>query len=236
MQIQEKDFVEVDYTGKIKQDNIVFDTTSKEAADAAGIINQNITYKPMIICVGKGHILKGIDKALIGKEVGKEYTFEIMPEDGFGKKRADLLQLIATPKFRKHGINPVPGLQVNIDNAVGVIKTVTGGRTLVDFNHPCAGKDLVYIIKVKRIVTDAKEKVQALLSMLLGEQMIEKVDVQEKEKEKIAIIKTKIELPRELQEKITENIKASVPEIINVQYEEKKEGKEESKILHEVTE
>lgn len=234
--IQEKDFIEVEYTGKIKDGNIVFDTTSKEAAEAAGILNQNVQYKPMIICVGKGHILKGIDKALIGKEVGKEYTIEITPEDGFGKKRGDLLQLIATPKFRKHGINPMPGLQVNIDNTVGIIKTVTGGRTLVDFNHPCAGKDLVYIVKVKRIVTDAKEKVQALLSMLLGEQMIEKVDVQEKENEKIAIIKTKIELPKELQEKITENIKASVPEIINVQYEGKKEGKEESKILHEVTE
>lgn len=233
--IQEKDFVEIDYTGKIKDGNIVFDTTSKEAADAAGILNQNVQYKPMIICIGKGHILKGIDKALVGKEVGKEYTFEIMPEDGFGKKRADLLQLIATPKFRKHGINPVPGLQVNIDNAVGVIKTVTGGRTLVDFNHPCAGKDLVYTVTVKRIVTEAKEKVQALLSMLLGDQMIEKVDVQEKEKEKSATIKTKIELPKELQEKITENIKTCVLEITDVQYSEKREGKEENKILHEVT-
>lgn len=224
MQIQEKDFVEVDYTGKIKEENIVFDTTSKEAAEAAGILNPNIKYKPMIICIGQGHILKGIDKVLVGKEVGREYIIEITPEDGFGKKRADLLQLIATPKFRKHGITPVPGLQVNIDNTVGTIKTVSGGRTLVDFNHPCAGKDLVYTVNVNRIVTDAKEKVQALLSMLLGEQMIEKVDIQEKEKEKSATIKTKIELPKELQEKITENIKICVPEIISVQYEGKKEG------------
>ena len=221
--IKENDFVEIEYTGKITDGNIVFDTTSESEAKAAGIFNPQSQYKPMIICVGQQHILRGIDKFIIDKELNKEYTVDIKPEDGFGKKKGDLLQLIATPKFRKHGINPVPGLQVNIDNTIGIIKTVTGGRTLVDFNHPCAGKDLTYKVKVTKFVTDAKEKVKAIVTMLLGPQLIQNVEVKDKKAE----LTIPMKFPQEIEEKITESIKKTVPEISEIVYHEKAEKKQE---------
>lgn len=223
MQIKENDFIEIDYTGKLKDDAIIFDTTSEETAKAARIFNPKTQYKPMIVCVGHGQLLKGIDKEIVGKEIGKEYTIAISPVDGFGKKNPELMQLIATPKFRKHGINPVPGLQVNIDNMVGIIRTVTGGRTLVDFNHPCAGKDLVYTIKVKRIVTDTKEKANAFLKMSLGEQIIKNVEVKDNKVEITSMIK----MPEELQSKITEQLKKCIPELTEVRYLEAIEKKQE---------
>ena len=207
--IKEHDFVEIEYTGKIKEENIIFDTTNAEQAKSAGIYNKEAAYKSRVICIGEGHVLKGIDNALLGKEVGKEYTFDISAQEGFGKKRADLLQLIATPKFKKHGIMPVPGLQVNIDNTIGIIKTVTGGRTLVDFNHPCAGKELVYTVKVIKHVTDIKEKVTAVATMLLGEQIIKGIEVKEKNVE----LTLPVKFPAEIEQKITENIKKVIPEI-----------------------
>ena len=221
--IKENDFVEVEYTGKITDGNIVFDTTSESEAKAAGIYNAQSQYKPIIICVGHQHIIKGIDQFIIGKELNKEYTIDIKPEEGFGKKKADLLQLIATPKFRKHGINPVPGLQVNVDNTIGIIKTVTGGRTLVDFNHPCAGKDLTYKVKVTKFITDAKEKVKALVTMLLGPQLIQNVEVKDKKAE----LTIPMKFPQEIEEKITESIKKTVPEISEIVYHEKAEKKQE---------
>ncbi|MEK6867419.1 MAG: peptidylprolyl isomerase [Nanoarchaeota archaeon] len=223
MTIKENDFVEIEYTGKITDGNIVFDTTSESEAKAAGIYNPQSQYKPMIICVGHQHIIKGIDKFIVGKELNKEYTVDIKPEDGFGKKKGDLLQLIATPKFKKHGINPVPGLQVNIDNTIGIIKTVTGGRTLVDFNHPCAGKDLTYKVKVTKFVTDAKEKVKAVATMLLGPQLIQNVEVKDAKAE----LTIPMKFPQEIEEKITESIKKTVPEITEIVYHEKTEKKQE---------
>ena len=56
--------------------------------------------------------------------------------------------------FKKQGIMPEPGMQVNVDNMTGIIKTAAGGRCLVDFNHPLSGKDLVYTIKVNKIIED----------------------------------------------------------------------------------
>lgn len=221
--IKENDFVEVEYTGKITEGNIVFDTTSESEAKAAGIYNPQTQYKPMIICVGQGHIIKGIDNFIVGKELNKEYTINVKPEEGFGKKRADLLQLIATPKFRKHGVNPVPGLQVNIDNTIGIIKTVTGGRTLVDFNHPCAGKELTYKVKITKFVTDTKEKVKACATMLLGSQLIQNVEVKDKKAE----VTIPMKFPQEIEEKITDSIKKTVPEITEVVYHENAEKKQE---------
>lgn len=219
MTIKEKDFVEIEYTGKITDGNIVFDTTSQSDAKAAGIFNPQTEYKPMTICIGQGHVLKGIDKFLVGKELGKEYIVELTPEDGFGKKRADLIQLIATQKFKKHGVNPVPGLQVNIDNTIGIIKTVTGGRTLVDFNHPCSGKNLNYKIKAIKVVTDSKQKVQAMVAMLLGNQFVNALDVTDNK----ATITLLLKLPDELATKMTEKIKECVPEIQEIHYLEKKQ-------------
>ena len=56
-------------------------------------------------------------------------------------------------------------MQLNIDGVVGTVKTVTGGRTLVDFNHPLSGRELVYEVQVKKVVTDTQQKVKHLQSM-----------------------------------------------------------------------
>lgn len=166
--IKQHDFVELDYTGTVKDENIVFDTTIESEAKANNIHSENAEYKPIVICVGEKYVVPGLDKELIGKEVGKEYTIELPPEEAFGKKDTKFLQLVPTARFRKENITPFPGMQVNIDDAIGIVKTVSGGRTLVDFNHPLSGKNIVYRIKASRIVEDDAEKVKNVLKMQMG--------------------------------------------------------------------
>ncbi|MBW2992804.1 peptidylprolyl isomerase [Candidatus Woesearchaeota archaeon] len=164
MPIKEKDFVEIEYNGMTKEENIVFDTTDENLAKETGLFNQNMAYGPVTVCIGTNAILKGLEDFLIGKEPG-EYKVELSSEQAFGKKDAKLLKMIPTSVFRKANIDPVPGLQVNIDGAIGTIKTVTGGRSIVDFNHPLSGKDVVYEVKVNKIITDKKEKIIAYISL-----------------------------------------------------------------------
>ena len=145
--IKEKDFIEIEYTGMTK-DNLVFDTTDEKLAKKEGIAQPNAIYGPTVICIGQGQVIEGLDKQLIDKEIGKEYTVELQPEEAFGKKSAQLIQLVSTRKFKQNEIMPQPGLQVDIDGMNGIIKTVTGGRTLVDFNHPLSGKVIEYKFKI----------------------------------------------------------------------------------------
>ena len=110
-------------------------------------------------------ILPAIEEFLIGKEVG-EYTLKLEPEKAFGKKRADLVMIIPIKKFKESNLNPYPGMVFNADNTLGVVKRVESGRVLVDFNHPLAGKEVEYDLKVRKIINDLKEKTKMLLEDL----------------------------------------------------------------------
>src|SRR3990167_3249923 len=95
-----------------------------------------------------------------------QYTVDISPEKGFGKKDSKLIQMIPINKFKESKIQPFPGLQINVDGSVGMVKTVGGGRVMIDFNHPLSGKELSYTFTVKGVVQDEKQKVDAYLSHL----------------------------------------------------------------------
>ncbi len=162
--IKKGDFIELDFTGIIKDEGTVFDTTKKEVAEKEHL-HSHKEFKPIIICVGEGHVIPGLDKQLEGLEIGK-HTIEVPAEEAFGKKSAKLLQLIPKKIFEKNGLKPVPGLEVNVDNQLGIIRSVSGGRVIVDFNHPLAGKDLIYEIEIKRKVESQEEQVHALLDLM----------------------------------------------------------------------
>jgi FKBP-type peptidyl-prolyl cis-trans isomerase 2 len=167
MAIKKHDFIELDYTGKLKDTNQVFDTTSEAVAKQAKIYSERGDYSPVIICVGEQHILAAIDEFLQGKEVGT-YTLDLPAEKAFGKKDPKLMKMVPAAKFTEQGIKPMVGLRLNIDGMIGMVRSVTGGRVVVDFNHPLAGKDVVYELAIKHLVTDKKAQVQSLLRVLLG--------------------------------------------------------------------
>ena len=103
MAVKEGDFIRLEYTGKVQETGDVFDTTDENVAEEAGIKLDNKSYGAIPIVVGGGHVLKGLDEALIGMEEAEEKTVEIAPEEGFGLRDPKLLQLIPMGEFRETG-------------------------------------------------------------------------------------------------------------------------------------
>lgn len=209
------DFVELDYTGKMAEDNAVFDTTVEDTAKENDIHNPKGRYGPVKICIGKNHVIAGLDRNIAGKETGRTYKFRIPPEEGFGQKNPKLIRLVATGKFRQQGINPAPGLQVNLDGVLGMIKTVSGGRTIVDFNHPLSGKELEYEVSLKKLITDPKEKADAVLA-LAGAAFETEVA------EGKAVLTADSEPPEDLRKAVEKAITETVPEIKSVSFQVRK--------------
>ena len=199
--LKENDFVEIDYVARIKDDGI-FDLTIEDVAKRENIYDPETKYKPVVICIGKGDIIRGLDNFLIGKEIGKKYAVEISHEEGFGKKDKNLIKLVPTGEFTKQNVKPVPGMHLNMGGIMGKIISVTGGRTLVDFNNPLSGRDLVYEIEIKRIINDKKEQLVGLLDLILKDFKLELNDDE-------ATITSKIdpELKKKLEKEIRERIK-----------------------------
>ena len=132
MAIENGDFVRVNFTGKTKETDEVFDTTYDEIALEADIFDENKTYKPIPIVVGGNHLLPAIEEEIVGLEAGDRKTVEVASDDAFGPRDPKAIQLI-----------PVK----------------------VDFNHPLAGKDLVYDIEVTEIIEDDEEKIKSMIEL-----------------------------------------------------------------------
>jgi FKBP-type peptidyl-prolyl cis-trans isomerase SlyD len=211
--IQTGDWVKINYTGRLADTNKVFDTTLKEIAIEENI-SQKTDFSPFIMCVGEGHIIKGIDKSLIGRNVGDKYKIDLSPEEAFGKKDPKLLQLISKSKFTQNRINPQPGLRVNIDNQEGIIKSISGGRVIVDFNHPLAGKEVIYEISVEEIIKDDKEKIKGYLKLLFLQDI--PFDYENN------IIKLKIPMQKEMTDLISKELSRMLDKEIKIEIPDQK--------------
>lgn len=219
MTVKKHDFIELEYTGKFK-DGTVFDTTDKKIAEQNNIFDPKMKYKPGTICVGEQQIPEGLDEFLEGKELNKEYTVEIPTTKAFGKKSAQLIKLVPLKQFIKQEIMPQPGLQVNIDDQIATILRVSGGRVLVDFNHPFSGKDVIYNLKIIKKIEDTKEKVQAFMKMSFN---LPGTEVNVKEN------KAEITLPIELPPPAQEPIKKKIIELTQVKEVEFKKAEVKKK-------
>ena len=164
MVIKKKDFVELEFTGKIKESGQIFDTTYKEEAKKIGAENVG----PLKICVGEGMLVKGFDESLVGKEVGKDYSVEIGPKNAFGPRDLKLIKIIPISVFHEKEVNPYPGLVLNIDGMIVRISSVSGGRVTADFNLPLAGKTLIYDFKIRKLIEGNEEKLNALAEFFFG--------------------------------------------------------------------
>ena len=51
--------------------------------------------------------------------------------------------------FIQQKINPIPGVMFNFDGRIAKVLTVSGGRVMIDFNNPIAGKNYYCFWKKK---------------------------------------------------------------------------------------
>ncbi|MCD4759579.1 peptidylprolyl isomerase [archaeon] len=217
--IKKGDFVELEYTGKLKVGDKIFDSTDEEIAKENNLHNKNMEYGPVTICIGEYNVIKGLDHKLEGREIGKEYEVDIEPEEGFGKKDPKLLRTVSRALFQKQNMNPYPGLQINADGMVGTVRSVNGGRIILDFNHPLAGRVLIYTVKVKSLVKDTEKQVKNLIKfgLFLNESNFKMEIVENNLK-----ITTKIKIPEPFEKRFKEKVKELVPKIEKITFLEEK--------------
>lgn len=192
------DFVEVDYVGRVKDSGLVFDTT---LADIAKELKLKGEFKPVVAIVGSGKMIKGFEEALLNRKVGEEFEVEIKSKDAFGEVDPKLIVPVPLKHFKEKD-KVKPGTVVEFENSFGIVRSVNSGRVIIDFNHPLAGKDLVYKIFVRRIIEDEVEKVKGIISYFLSKDF--KVGIQGKE---VIINLDNIDLPISIKQRIYEDVR-----------------------------
>ena len=212
--IKEHDFIEVEYTGKFP-DGKVFDTTDKELAQKESIFSQKMKYGSVVICVGEGNVVKGLDTFIVGKEVGKNYTVKLEPEAAFGKKDFKKIKLVPISEFTKQGLNPQPRMQIDFDGEMGTVIRAAGGRVMVNFNHPFAGREVEYEVKINKKVEEVKEQVESYLNIMFNSSKVKAEVTGDK-----AVVDMGMDVPEPMQQMLKEKLN-SVTKLKEVEFKKK---------------
>src|SRR5690625_6759122 len=135
--VKKGDTVKVHYTGTLKNGEIFDSSQNKE---------------PLEFTMGQGQLIPGFEKAVENLEVGESTTVNIPSEEAYGKLRDELISSVPKNQLPAD-ITPELGmqLQVNQENGQPVpvrIVEITDENLTLDANHPLAGEDLTFEIKL----------------------------------------------------------------------------------------
>ena len=135
------DTVQVNYTGKLA-DGSVFDSS--------------IGKQPLEVVLGKGQVIPGFEKAILGMKVGDNKTVTISVNDAYGPSHKELI--FEVPKENlPAGVAPQVGQQLRGTKAdgttmVATITKISDKTVTLDGNVPLAGKDLTFEIGLVKIL------------------------------------------------------------------------------------
>jgi len=215
--MEDGDFVYIDYVGKVKDSGEIFDITNEQAARKEGAFREGFKYGPVPIVVGAEFVLPGLNDALKDMKVGETKKAEISPARAFGERNPDYVKLIPEARFKEQDIDVEVGQYVTVNRLRGKVLSIDGGRINVDFNHPLAGKTLVYDLTVVSKIDNDSEKVQSLVYYFVG---VDKADVgvEMRGKEVDVEFKKKPDVHNDAKETIASNVMKYVKGVERVRF------------------
>lgn len=156
------DLVRIEFTGRLASDQSVFETTDESLARQAGVWSSSAQYGPRLVLFGRGAMISGVEAGLSTLSPGQSGEFAIPVARAFGPRFPELVRVMPQKEFLRHGVQPQPNLIVSIDGVPALIKSVSSGRILLDFNHPLAGQELKYSLQLLEVIGEPEAKVTAL--------------------------------------------------------------------------
>ena len=112
---------------------------------------------------GHGHIIEKLEEEVSKLKSGDKATINIKAAEGCGEYNKDAIQSL--PKEQFAGIDLHEGMELFGQNEDGssvrvIVKEIKDDEVTVDFNHPYAGKDLLFNVEILE-VRDATEDEKA---------------------------------------------------------------------------
>ena len=140
-QAKEGDTVRVHYTGALG-DGTVFDSSEDG--------------EPLQFTIGGGNVVPGFERAVIGMSPGESTVATIPPEEAYGPRHEERVTTLDRDELPL-GARPEAGQHIRIQEAGGrgvIAKVIAVSDTSVtlDANHPLAGQDLTFEIRLVEIV------------------------------------------------------------------------------------
>jgi FKBP-type peptidyl-prolyl cis-trans isomerase SlyD len=120
--------------------------------------------EPLQFLVGHGNIISGLEREMMGMKVGDSKDVVIPPADGYGEFDDKAFMDVPRGEFPKD-MPLQEGLELSVRDDSGQsryarIDTIEGDNVTLNFNHPLAGDELHFSIKVVGLREPTAEELQ----------------------------------------------------------------------------
>ena len=120
-------------------------------AGTTEVVDTNKGGQPLEFIIGKGQIIPGLEKALVGMAKGESGDIMVPAAEAYGDINPEAMQTL--PKEQFEGVDLEEGMTLYGQGEDGqtvqvTVKTFDDKEVNVDFNHPLAGKDLMFSVTV----------------------------------------------------------------------------------------
>ena len=129
--------VKIHYTGTLS-DGTVFDSSEGRG--------------PLEFTIGSSEVIAGFENAVKDMKLNEEKTIKISPKEAYGEKNEQLIREIPRSKLPNE-MNVEVGSRIILKSPAGqqvygMIDKIEEDKIFIDFNHPLAGKELNFKVKV----------------------------------------------------------------------------------------
>lgn len=120
------------------------------------LVDGSRSNKPFEFQFGVGQVIAGLEKRIINMKVGEAAQFIVPAAEAYGEYDPNGIQTLLLEQFA--GIEDLKvGMQIQAQDENDqpiqfIVKEIGEKEVTVDFNHPLAGKDLEYKIKIDSLL------------------------------------------------------------------------------------
>jgi len=139
-QAKDGDTVKVHFTGRLENGEVFVKSEEDQ---------------PIDLTLGTGELIPGVERTIVGMEVGEKKTIAVPPEQAYGPKQEDLMVEIDKSNLPEH-VTPAIGKGLRIRQSDGddipvIISEMTENTVTLDGNHPLAGATLFFDLQLVEI-------------------------------------------------------------------------------------
>jgi FKBP-type peptidyl-prolyl cis-trans isomerase SlyD len=148
MAIKENEVVSIEYR--------VVDAQTNEEVDS------NIGQPALEFITGKGMIISGLENKLIELNKSDKADIVVSPEEAYGEYNQEAIQTL--PKEQFAGVELAEGMVLYGTGEDGqtvqvIVKSFTDNDVTIDYNHPLAGKTLMFTVEVLDVRAATEEEI-----------------------------------------------------------------------------
>lgn len=124
------------------------------------VVDSNFDSTPATFTVGDGNLPVGFEQVIYGLEGGASGVYKVPPAKAFGMPNPENVRDFPRSTFAQD-MQLEEGLVVSFADAAnaelaGVVTDLSDDQVTVDFNHPLAGKELLFEVRIVNVENETE--------------------------------------------------------------------------------